>query len=117
MAAPGWGSSPEVDAVFACNDQMALGALKTTRELSLQVPEDLAIVGYDGRARVLRETAKSMKLDDDVVPGEGELEERIASNMQAQAMGAPAGGGGSPSVKGLGEENKLMPDLQKMAQH
>jgi LacI family transcriptional regulator len=38
---------PDVDALFACNDQMALGALKTTRELSLQVPEDLAIVGYD----------------------------------------------------------------------
>jgi LacI family transcriptional regulator len=38
---------PDVDAVFACNDQMALGALKTTRELSLQVPEDLALVGYD----------------------------------------------------------------------
>jgi LacI family transcriptional regulator len=38
---------PDVDAVFACNDQMALGALKTTRELSLQVPQDLALVGYD----------------------------------------------------------------------
>jgi LacI family transcriptional regulator len=38
---------PDVDAVFACNDQMALGALKMTREMSLQVPEDLAIVGYD----------------------------------------------------------------------
>jgi LacI family transcriptional regulator len=38
---------PDVDAVFACNDQMALGALKTTREMSLQVPEDLAIVGFD----------------------------------------------------------------------
>ncbi|MEJ2734778.1 MAG: LacI family DNA-binding transcriptional regulator [Anaerolineae bacterium] len=38
---------PDVDAVFACNDQMALGALKTMREMSLRVPEDLAIVGYD----------------------------------------------------------------------
>ena len=38
---------PDVDAVFACNDQMALGALKTTREMSLQVPEDLGLVGYD----------------------------------------------------------------------
>ena len=38
---------PKVDAVFACNDQMALGALKATRELALQVPEDLALVGYD----------------------------------------------------------------------
>ena len=38
---------PEIDGVFACNDRMALGALKTTRQLGLRVPEDLAIVGYD----------------------------------------------------------------------
>jgi hypothetical protein len=82
-------------------------------------PVDMAIVGYDGRAKVLRETAKSMKLDDDVVPGEGELEERIASNMQAQAMGMPAGGGGGgAAVSGLGAEmeNPLMPPMEKLAQ-
>ena len=38
---------PHIDAVFACNDQMALGALKAARELGLQVPQDFALVGYD----------------------------------------------------------------------
>jgi len=38
---------PDLDAVFACNDQMALGALKAAREMGRQVPEDLAIVGFD----------------------------------------------------------------------
>lgn len=38
---------PEIDGVFACNDRMALGALKTARQLGRRVPEDLAIVGYD----------------------------------------------------------------------
>jgi LacI family transcriptional regulator len=38
---------PEIDGVFACNDQMALGALKVARHLGRQVPEDLAIVGFD----------------------------------------------------------------------
>jgi LacI family transcriptional regulator len=38
---------PDLDALFACNDQMALGALKATREMGLRVPEDLALVGYD----------------------------------------------------------------------
>jgi LacI family transcriptional regulator len=38
---------PDVDAVFACNDQMALGALKAARALGRQVPEDLGIVGFD----------------------------------------------------------------------
>lgn len=38
---------PEMDAVFACNDQMALGAMKVARQMGLQIPQDLAIVGYD----------------------------------------------------------------------
>jgi DNA-binding LacI/PurR family transcriptional regulator len=38
---------PEIDAVFACNDQMALGAMKVARQMGRTIPEDLAIVGYD----------------------------------------------------------------------
>jgi LacI family transcriptional regulator len=38
---------PEIDGVFACNDQMALGALKAARQLGRQVPKDLVIVGFD----------------------------------------------------------------------
>jgi LacI family transcriptional regulator len=37
----------DVDAVFACNDQMALGALKAANFMGLQVPGDLAVVGFD----------------------------------------------------------------------
>ena len=38
---------PEIDGVFACNDRMALGALKAARELGRRVPQDLAMVGFD----------------------------------------------------------------------
>ncbi|HSR35284.1 MAG TPA: LacI family DNA-binding transcriptional regulator [Anaerolineae bacterium] len=38
---------PDIDAVFACNDQMALGALKAAREMGRQVPKDLAVIGFD----------------------------------------------------------------------
>lgn len=34
-------------AVFAASDAMAIGALKTLREVGLQVPQDVALVGFD----------------------------------------------------------------------
>jgi LacI family transcriptional regulator len=38
---------PDADALFACNDQMALGALKAARKVGRRVPEELAVVGFD----------------------------------------------------------------------
>ena len=39
--------NPSLEAVFACNDQMALGALQAARRHGLRVPENLGIVGFD----------------------------------------------------------------------
>ena len=38
---------PDIDAVFASSDQIALGALGTAHRLGRQIPQDLAIVGFD----------------------------------------------------------------------
>ncbi len=38
---------PEITAVFAANDTMALGARAALREVGREVPEDVALVGYD----------------------------------------------------------------------
>lgn len=38
---------PDVDAVFVCNDQMALGALRYCHATGRRVPDDLSLVGFD----------------------------------------------------------------------
>jgi LacI family transcriptional regulator len=39
---------PEMDAVFVGNDQMALSVLRTASELGKKIPDDLAVIGFDG---------------------------------------------------------------------
>ena len=38
---------PDLDAVFAGNDQMALGVLRAAHLAGLRVPADLAVAGFD----------------------------------------------------------------------
>jgi LacI family transcriptional regulator len=38
---------PEITAVFASNDMMALGALRAAAELGLRVPQQFSVVGFD----------------------------------------------------------------------
>jgi DNA-binding LacI/PurR family transcriptional regulator len=39
--------APDITALFAYNDLMALGALKACREVGRRVPEDCAVIGFD----------------------------------------------------------------------
>lgn len=38
---------PDIDAVFAASDPMALGALRVLRDQGRRVPEDVALIGFD----------------------------------------------------------------------
>ena len=39
---------PEVDGLFMANDMMAIGALKGLKQMGRKVPDDLALIGFDG---------------------------------------------------------------------
>jgi len=41
---------PDLDAIFAASDLMAVGAMRHLGELGIRVPGDIAIVGYDNLA-------------------------------------------------------------------
>lgn len=41
---------PEMDAIFAANDQMALGALSVIHQRGLKVPEEFGLIGFDNIA-------------------------------------------------------------------
>jgi len=41
--------NPGLTAVFSANDFMAMGAVKAIKERGMQVPNDIAIVGFDNQ--------------------------------------------------------------------
>lgn len=41
------GRSRQVTALFCCNDETAIGALSTIREMGLKIPQDVSVIGFD----------------------------------------------------------------------
>jgi DNA-binding LacI/PurR family transcriptional regulator len=45
-----WQNAQPPSALFAANDQMAMGVLREARRRGIRVPQDLALVGFNGIA-------------------------------------------------------------------
>ena len=55
----GYAQREPADSVFACNDRMAIGFLNRARELGLDVPGEISVVGY-GDIEACRYTSPSL---------------------------------------------------------
>lgn len=87
-------------------------------------PTDMAIIGIDGRAKVLRESSKILKMQDDIVPSQAEIETKFSQMggpMGPDGMPLPVGGGGGGGMMPGGPpeqtalQEKLQPELERVA--
>ncbi|MFE1442208.1 LacI family DNA-binding transcriptional regulator [Streptomyces sp. NPDC058739] len=72
---------PDVDGVFVANDLMALGALRTLRERGRRVPEDVAVVGFDGMESVVRTSEPALTSVRQDIEGMGRLMVKLLMRM------------------------------------
>lgn len=68
---------PDLDAVFAANDLMASGALRVLKARGLQVPQDVALVGFDDMVSVAEATDPPLTTVRQDIEGMGRLMVRL----------------------------------------
>jgi DNA-binding LacI/PurR family transcriptional regulator len=90
------GLSRPPDAVFCATDLLALGALRMAHERGVRVPQDLAIVGFDG----LEEGSYSIPTLSTIAPDKQELA-RVAVETLLRRIRARAAGQDDPPAQDL----------------
>ncbi|MFD7609901.1 LacI family DNA-binding transcriptional regulator [Streptomyces sp. NPDC059828] len=72
---------PGLDAVFAANDLMARGALRTLLERGLRVPEDVSVVGFDDMEDVASGASPALTTVRQDIEGMGRLMVRLLMRL------------------------------------
>lgn len=78
-----------VDGIFASNDEMAVGAIRTAAERGVAVPDDLLVVGFDGTAHddLVEPTVTSVAQPfDEIARTAVDLLERVVSGEQVPSV-------------------------------
>ncbi|MFG3345877.1 LacI family DNA-binding transcriptional regulator [Streptomyces sp. NPDC048018] len=89
---------PDVDGVFASNDLMASGALRTLRERGVRVPEDVAVVGFDDMPSVVRDCEPALTTVRQDIEGMGRLMVRLLMRVLDEAGDGTDGGATPESI-------------------
>jgi DNA-binding LacI/PurR family transcriptional regulator len=89
---------PDLDAVFAANDLMALGALQALRERGLQVPRDVAVVGFDDMDAVISDCTPALTTVRQDIEGMGRLMVRLLMRLLENPSGHGSGSVITPTV-------------------
>jgi DNA-binding LacI/PurR family transcriptional regulator len=84
--------APELDAVFASNDQIAFGVYRAAHSLGLRIPNDLGVVGFDNIPESAYFTPPLTTIHHDLV----EIGRTAVRSLQ-RAMTSGDGGSGQPA--------------------
>lgn len=84
-------SGTEFDAVFAFNDELALGALRVLHQANVLVPDEVAVIGFDN----LIEGQFSMPSLSTIDPGRSDIAERAVAAL-IERIGDHSGAVGGP---------------------
>jgi DNA-binding LacI/PurR family transcriptional regulator len=75
---------PALDAVFVASDLMATGALRTLREYGRQIPDDVAVIGFDDLTEISESTDPPLTTIHQDVERMGRLMARLLFDRPAQ---------------------------------
>jgi LacI family transcriptional regulator len=81
----------QLSAVFACNDQMALGVIRAAHAMNRRIPQDLALVGFDDIPESAYYTPALTTIHQDVVAVGRRSVNAFAHLFDRQEVPAPVG--------------------------
>jgi LacI family transcriptional regulator len=81
---------PDLDAIFAGNDQMALGVLRAAHQAGLRVPADLAVAGFDNLHESAYFWPPLTTVNQDLKAVGGEAVRALNQLIDARLAGEPA---------------------------